>query len=93
MITRPNKLYFRETFVKGPNDGKKEKTKKQYFWTLVSSNGKIIGSSSELYSKKVYVLRNVITLFGMEIEAGVHVILDEEDHQKFLVEKTRRTGG
>lgn len=77
---KPNKLYFYET------EPKVKGAKKQYGWTLQSSNGKIIGASSESYSKKIYAIRNAITLFGKELWAGAHVVPDEADNALVLKE-------
>lgn len=74
---KPNKLYFYETAPEG---------KKQYSWRLQSSNGKIIGASSESYSKKIYAIRNAIKMFGKELWAGVHVVPDEADNALVLKE-------
>lgn len=78
---KPNKLYFYESSPEG---------KKQYSWTLKSSNGKIIGASSESYSKKVYAAKNAINLFGREILEGVHEIQDEASSQIVLAEMRKQ---
>ena len=77
---KPNKLYFYETEPKVEGD------KKQYVWILRSTNGKIIGISSEKYSKKIYAIRNAITLFGKELWSGVHIVPDEADNALVLKE-------
>lgn len=77
---KPNKLYFYET------EPRVEGAKKQYGWTLKSSNGKTIGTSSEQYSKKIYAIRNAITLFGKELWAGFHIVPDEADNALVLKE-------
>lgn len=79
---RPNKLYFYETVLA---DGKK-----QYGWRLLASNGRIIGSTSELYSKKIYAIKNVITLFGIEILDEIHVIEDEASRAQVLLEMRKQ---
>lgn len=75
---KKNKLYFNETVLDGG--------KRQYGWTVRSSNGKIVGSSSELYSKKVYAIKNALNLFGWEIANGVHVIQDEDSSKQVFEE-------
>ena len=77
---KPNKLYF------CVSESKVEGAKKQYAWILKSSNGKIIGVSSELYSKKIYAIRNAIKLFGKELWVGAHVVPDEADSALVLKE-------
>lgn len=77
---KPNKLYFYET------EPRVAGAKKQYGWTLRSSNGKTIGASSELYSKKIYAIKNAIALFGKELWAGVHIVPDEADNALVLKE-------
>lgn len=79
---RPNKLYFYETTL---SNGKK-----QYGWRLKSSNGRIIGATSELYSKRIYAVRNVIALFGIEIMDELHVIDDEEARLWVLAELSKQ---
>lgn len=74
---RPNKLYFYEIEPEG---------KKRYYWTLKASNGKIIGTASESYSKKIYAAKNAIALFGREILDGVHEIQDEVASQIVFAE-------
>lgn len=76
---RANKLSFYEQVSK--SDGKT-----RYGWCLKSVNGKIIGGSTELYSKKIYAIRNAITLFGKELWAGVHIVPDEADNALVLKE-------
>lgn len=76
---KPNKLYFYDTVSK--SDGKT-----RYGWRVKSVNGKLIGASSELYSKKIYAIRNAITLFGKELWAGVHIVPDEADNALVLKE-------
>lgn len=76
---KPNKLYFYEQVSK--SDGKT-----RYGWRVKSVNGKLIGASSELYSKKIYAIRNAITLFGKELWAGVHIVPDEADNALVLKE-------
>ena len=78
---KPNKLYFYESAPEG---------KKQYYWTLQSSNGKTIGASSESYSKKIYAAKNAITLFGREIIDGTHVIQDEASSQIVFTEMRKQ---
>lgn len=76
---RTNKLYFYEQVSK--SDGKT-----RHGWRLASMNGKIIGGSTELYSKKIYAIRNAITLFGKELWAGIHIVPDEADNALVLKE-------
>ena len=76
---RANKLYFYEQVSK--SDGKT-----RYGWRLKATNGKIIGGSTELYSKKIYAIRNAITLFGKELWAGIHIVPDEADNALVLKE-------
>lgn len=78
---KPNKLYFYESAPEG---------KKQYYWTLQSSNGKTIGASTESYSKKIYAAKNAITLFGREILEGVHEIQDEVSSQIVFTEMRKQ---
>lgn len=88
-ITRPNKLYFT---VSTP----KNNEKKQHYWTLKATNGKIVGASSEGYSKKIYAIRNCVKLFGIEILKGthpLHVIPDEERSTQVAAELVRMTNG
>ena len=73
---KPNTLYFLES----------EEKNKRHYWQIKSSNGKIIGGSTELYSKKIYAIRNAITLFGKELWAGVHIVPDEADNALVLKE-------
>lgn len=73
---KPNKLYFLES----------EEKNKRHYWQIKSSNGKIIGGSTELYSKKIYAIRNAIMLFGKELWAGVHIVPDEADNALVLKE-------
>lgn len=80
-VKKPNKLYFYEAAPEG---------KKQYYWTLQSSNGKTIGASSESYSKKIYAAKNAITLFGREILDGVHEIQDEVSSQIVFTEMRKQ---
>lgn len=79
---RANKLYFYETVLKNG--------KKQYGWRLKSSNGKIIGATSELYSKKISAIRNVITLFGIELLDGIHLIDDPQSHKQVMDEMKKQ---
>ena len=79
-VKKPNKLYFYESALEG----------KQYAWRLQSSNGKIIGASSESYSKKIYAVKNAITLFGREILEGVHEIQDEAYSQIVFTEMRKQ---
>ena len=80
-VKKPNKLYFYENASEG---------KKQYYWTLQSSNGKTIGASSESYSKKIYAAKNAINLFGREILDGVHEIQDEVSSQIVFTEMRKQ---
>lgn len=86
---KPNKLYFYEQVSK--SDGKT-----RYGWRLKSMNGKVIGASSELYSKKIYAIRNVATLFGLELLEGthpLHVIPDEARSPQVVAEAVRQRNG
>ena len=85
---RRNKLYFTETTNKATG-------KVTYGWTLKSVNGKIIGASTESYSKKIYAIRNVGTLFGLELLEGkhsLHVIPDEERSVQLSAEVVKQLG-
>lgn len=86
---RTNKLYFYEQVSK--SDGQL-----RHGWRLKSVNGKVIGGSTELYSKKIYAIRNVATLFGLELLEGthtLHVIPDEERSPQVVAEAVRQRNG
>lgn len=77
----PNNLYF-------VADRYPRKT--HYYWQLQSHDGKVIGSSNESYPEKIDAIRNAIALFGKEIWAGYHIVVDPSDHRLVLEEGVRQ---
>lgn len=85
---RPNKLYFEK--IVGKIGEKNPDGKEEFFWTLRSPNGAIIGSSHSNYRRKNDAIKNAISLFSEEIRAGNHKIVGHEDLELLLIEGSRQ---
>lgn len=58
----------------------------RYYWILQTHEGSVIGTSNETYSEKVAAIRNAIMLFGREIWAGYHHVVDDDERKLVLDE-------
>ncbi|ADD80973.1 gp082 [Rhodococcus phage ReqiPepy6] len=69
---KPNELYF-------VTDRFPRQTR--YYWILQTHEGSVIGTSNETYPDKAAAMRNALTLFGREIFAGYHQVVDDDDRE------------
>ncbi|ADD81081.1 gp083 [Rhodococcus phage ReqiPoco6] len=74
---QPNELYFvTDRFPR----------QHRYYWILQTHEGSVIGTSNETYVDKASAMRNAITLFGKEILAGYHHIVDDGEREQLQEE-------
>lgn len=74
----PNKLYFKRLCPATPNDTL------VHYWELTDSEGVRIAVSHDLHHTKSEAITNSFTIFGKEILAGYHKVVDQTDYKLVL---------
>lgn len=79
----PNKLYFRQYDPTFSGDTL------VHYWMLTNPLGIRIAAAENIYSSKLEAMRNCITIFGRELRAGDHRVVDDDDNKLMLEELHR----
>lgn len=82
-LTEPNKLYFRKYDPTFSGD------EQVHYWLLTNSTGRVFASSREIFMSKLEAIQNAIAVFGRELRAGDHRIVDDKDNTLVLEELHR----
>ena len=76
--SEPNQLFFKKLCPATPTDTL------VHYWELTNSEGKRIAVSHDLHNSKTDVITNSFTIFGKEILAGYHKVVDQTDYKLVL---------